>query len=86
MELQLTPLTAFILPGGHPAGASLHLARSICRRAERSIMPLISDAAVSDQVLVYLNRLSDFLFVAARFVNHLTGRPETVWEHHKMEE
>lgn len=86
MEAQLVPLKAFILPGGHPAGAHLHLARSICRRVERHIVPMVAEALVSDNVFVYINRLSDYLFVAARYVNYLAGCPETVWEHHKMDE
>lgn len=84
MESELQPLTTFILPGGHPAGAHLHLARSICRRAERITVPLNQHAEVSDHVLIYLNRLSDYLFVASRYINHLNHSPETKWEHHKM--
>ncbi len=83
METHLMPLTAFILPGGHAAGATLHVARSICRRAERPIAPLVTDGLVDDEVFIYMNRLSDYLFVAARYVNHLTGQPETVWQLHK---
>ncbi len=86
MEAELAPLTAFILPGGHCAGASVHLARSICRRAERYITPLVVEGLVSNEVFVYMNRLSDYLFVVARYINYLTGQPETVWEHHKMDE
>lgn len=80
MEAQLNPLTSFILPGGHPCGAQLHLARSICRRTERHIAPLVAEGAVSDEVFVYINRLSDYLFMTARYVNHLTGRSETLWK------
>lgn len=83
MEEELPKLHTFILPGGHPAGALLHLARSICRRAERAIVPLHSRADVADCVLIYINRLSDYLFVASRYVNHAMGCPETLWEHHK---
>jgi len=82
MEMQLPELDTFILPGGHRSGATLHLARSICRRAERYVAPLNDHAHVSDNVLVYLNRLSDYLFVSARYVNSLTGTPETFWKHH----
>lgn len=82
-EDQLTPLKSFILPGGQTSGAMLHLARSICRRAERQILPLNLQADVSDSVLVYLNRLSDYLFMVSRVVNHMMGSPETLWEHHK---
>lgn len=84
MEEKLEPLHTFILPGGHPSGAHLHLARSICRRAERVIVPLNRHTEVSDHVFIYLNRLSDYLFVASRYLNHLNGSPETKWEHHKM--
>ncbi len=83
MDVQLPALKAFILPGGHPAGALLHLARSICRRAERLVLPLNSRADVSDDVLMYLNRLSDYLFMASRLVNQMTNAPETLWEQHK---
>lgn len=84
MEAALPPLHAFILPGGHPAGASLHLARSICRRAERRVLPLHSTGDVSDNVVIYLNRLSDYLFALSRYVNRLYNKPETLWEHHKI--
>lgn len=84
MEGKLPPLHAFILPGGHPAGACLHLARSICRRAERHVLPLHQNADVSDTVLIYLNRLSDYLFSVSRFVNFLNKSPETQWKPHKL--
>jgi cob(I)alamin adenosyltransferase len=71
----LPPLTNFILPGGHPVGAALHVARTVVRRAERSAVTLGDD--VNPLVLSYLNRLSDFLFVAARFVNAKLGEVET---------
>jgi cob(I)alamin adenosyltransferase len=77
-EAELPPLQHFILAGGCPAGAALHLARTICRRAERRIVSLGPDA-VDPDVLVYVNRLSDLLFVLARFVNHRAGAPETEW-------
>ena len=83
MEKELPVLHTFILPGGHPAGAHLHLARSLCRRAERTVVPLNQHADVSDHVFVYLNRLSDYLFVMSRHVNRLLDSPETKWEHHK---
>lgn len=84
MEAHLPPLNTFILPGGHPSGATLHMARSICRRAERLVVPLNKRADVSDNVLIYLNRLSDYLFVVSRFVNHQLNIPETKWEPHKV--
>jgi len=84
MESELPKLQAFILPGGHPCGATLHLARSICRRAERIVVPLNQQADVSDNVAMYLNRLSDYLFVASRYVNFILNLPETTWEPHKL--
>ncbi len=77
MTAELPELKHFILPGGGPAGAALHLARAICRSAERSVVAL--DKAPSD-VVIYLNRLSDHLFVSARWVNLRAGLSETLWE------
>ncbi|MEC7839149.1 MAG: cob(I)yrinic acid a,c-diamide adenosyltransferase [Chlamydiota bacterium] len=84
MMTELPKLNTFILPGGHPSGAMLHLARSICRRAEREVVPLTDHADVSENVFVYLNRLSDYLFILSRMVNHLTKTPETLWVHNKL--
>jgi cob(I)alamin adenosyltransferase len=78
LETELAPLRRFILPGGSPAGSLLHLARTVCRRAERRVVGLGVDA-VEPGVIVYLNRLSDLLFVMARAVNHRAGIPETEW-------
>jgi cob(I)alamin adenosyltransferase len=77
LESELRPLTRFILAGGAPAGAQLHFARTVCRRAERRIVAL--DPAADAVVVRYMNRLSDLLFVMARSVNHRTGIPETEW-------
>lgn len=77
MEEKLPPLKAFILPGGHPAAAQLHLARSICRRAERAVVALGSK---QEELIVYLNRLSDYLFMAARFTNHETETDDIEWK------
>ena len=77
-EEELPPLRRFILPGGSSGGAMLHLARTICRRAERRVVALGPDA-VEPILVVYLNRLSDLLFVMARLVNHRGGVPETEW-------
>lgn len=82
MELKLPPIHYFILPGGHPAGAALHLARGLIRRAERSVATLYDQGSAPQDVLIYLNRLSDYLFVCARYVNHLLHVPETPWQHH----
>lgn len=84
MDTALPPLKAFILPGGAPAGAALHMARSICRMAERLTVPLHKNGDVADNVLMYLNRLSDYLFTASRYVNHLMNCPETTWQHRKL--
>lgn len=81
---ELPPLKNFILPGGHPCGAALHLARSICRRAERLVIPLQREGDVNKNVVIYLNRLSDYLFVVSRYLNLLCKKPETLWEHHKL--
>jgi len=78
LEEELPPLTRFILPGGSLAGAQLHLARTVCRRAERRVVGLGKDA-VDPIVVRYLNRLSDLLFVMARAVNHRSGAPEVTW-------
>jgi cob(I)alamin adenosyltransferase len=78
LEEHLPPLRHFILSGGSPAGASLHLARTVCRRAERAVLAL-GQEATEPVVLTYLNRLSDLLFVMARAANHRAGIPETEW-------
>lgn len=83
LDAKLPQLKTFILPGGHSSGAMLHLARSICRTSERLITPIYENSEVSDHVMRYLNRLSDYLFVASRFVNHELGSPEVLWEAHK---
>ena len=76
----LSPLRSFVLPGGSPAAAALHLARTVCRRAERLVVALAEKPgeAVSPAAIKYLNRLSDFLFVASRFVNDRGGR-DVLW-------
>ncbi len=78
LESTLPPLRRFILPGGSPAGSLLHLARTVCRRGERRVIGL-GPGAVDPILIVYLNRLSDLLFVMARAVNHRAGVPETEW-------
>lgn len=77
-EAELPPLRRFILPGGNRAGALLHFSRTVCRRAERSIVALGLDN-IDAHLLAYVNRLSDLLFVVARAVNHRAGQPETEW-------
>jgi cob(I)alamin adenosyltransferase len=80
-EQHLEPLKNFILPDGIAGAASLHVARSVCRRAERKVVALaaVEDQQVSSHVLGYLNRLSDLLFVLARAANHEVGFAETAW-------
>ena len=78
LETLLPPLRKFILPGGGAAGATLHFARTVCRRAERRIIGL-GNGAVDPILIVYMNRLSDLLFVMARVVNYRVGIPETEW-------
>src|SRR5687767_1401642 len=77
-EAELPPLRRFILPGGNRAGALLHLSRTVCRRAERSIVALGADN-LEARLLAYVNRLSDLLFVLARAVNHRAGQPDVEW-------
>ena len=77
-EQALPPLRKFILPGGSVCGAWLHLSRTVCRRAERRVVGL-GEAAVEPIVVVYLNRLSDLLFVMARTASHRQGSPEAEW-------
>lgn len=74
------PLKAFILPGGSPGSAALHLARTVCRRAERGVVRLSAQEGVDPDVLRYLNRLSDLLFALARLENHRGGVPDVPWQ------
>jgi cob(I)alamin adenosyltransferase len=80
MNAELQPLRSFILPGGKPAAAALHVSRTVSRRAERCMVELAADPnePVSAAGLKYINRLSDFLFVAARYVND-RGRSDVLW-------
>lgn len=77
---ELPPLANFILPGGTPAAAQIHVARTICRRAERDALRLAAVEAIGASVVHYLNRLSDALFVMARFENLKTGTAEPLWD------
>jgi cob(I)alamin adenosyltransferase len=79
MTAALKPLKTFILPGGSPAGAALHMARAVCRRAERSAVSLSHEDRVAEGLIVYLNRLSDHLFTAARWANAKAKNGETPW-------
>ena len=79
MEQELRPLTTFILPGGSATASQLHIARTVCRRAERRVVALEDDSAATQSTITYLNRLSDYLFVAARFANHREGVADVPW-------
>ena len=81
----LPPLKDFILPGGTTAAAFCHLARSVCRRAERELVSLKSEEDVSDPVMKYVNRLSDFLFVLARSINKQDKHPDVLWDASKKD-
>jgi cob(I)alamin adenosyltransferase len=78
-EVALPPLRAFILPAGSAKAAALHLARTVCRRAERGVVALASTEEVPTRFLVYLNRLSDYLFTLARLANQDAGRGDVTW-------
>jgi cob(I)alamin adenosyltransferase len=82
MEARLPPLKNFILPAGSQTATFIHLARTVCRRAEREIVTLGSDPSVSDvsMIVVYLNRLSDYLFVTAREANRILGKTDVPWQ------
>jgi cob(I)alamin adenosyltransferase len=87
LEAQLPSLRAFILPGGVMPAAWCHIARTVCRRAERSVIDLLKQerghgttGTGLDGILVYLNRLSDYFFVLARYMNHRAGAGDTVWK------
>jgi cob(I)alamin adenosyltransferase len=83
VDEEVGPLASFILPGGSPGAAYLHLARTVCRRAERSVVALAAAEQVRPEVLRYLNRLSDLLFVLARLANARAGVADVPWEGRK---
>ncbi|HEU5173852.1 MAG TPA: cob(I)yrinic acid a,c-diamide adenosyltransferase [Gemmatimonadaceae bacterium] len=78
-ERELEPLKAFILPGGTPKSAALHVARTVCRRAERRVVQLQHQDPIPDLAVIYLNRLSDLLFTLARLANKRAGAGEVTW-------
>ncbi|MAS35264.1 MAG: ATP:cob(I)alamin adenosyltransferase [Anaerolineaceae bacterium] len=82
MTAELPALTSFILPGGTPAAAQLHIARTVCRRAERQVVALAVHEPLNEFAVPYLNRLSDALFTLARWENFKAGHAETVWAPH----
>lgn len=77
---ELPPLTNFILPGGCQAGSVLHVTRAVCRRSERCVVRLTREMDINPEIIRYLNRLSDLLFVLARVVNHRSQMPEPIWK------
>jgi cob(I)alamin adenosyltransferase len=79
VQTDLESLKTFILPGGSAAAASMHLARTVCRRAERRVVELAERDPINDLNIIYLNRLSDLLFVFARYVNQMSGCEDTTW-------
>lgn len=85
LEPELAPLTGFILPGGHAAACWAHVARTVCRRAERHVVKLAAEYLEDGErqqlrhIIAYLNRLSDYLFVLARYCNHHAGIPDILW-------
>ena len=80
LNSKLSPLKEFIVPGGTAAASTCHIARSVCRRAERRLVSLSREETVSPQALQFLNRLSDYLFVAARYINHQAGVDDVLWQ------
>ncbi len=79
MEADLPPLTRFVIPAGTSLAAHLHLARTVCRRAERRVTALAARESIEPRIVRYLNRLADLLFVMARWSNHRAGSPEVTW-------
>jgi cob(I)alamin adenosyltransferase len=80
METQLEPMRTFVLPGGHPSVSVCHIARTVCRRAERLIIALNESEPVDSLIVPYMNRLSDYLFVLSRLMTKELGAPETPWK------
>ena len=80
LDAELVPLRAFILPGGSEVAALLHVARAVARRAERRVVAVSRTESLNPEILRYLNRLSDLLFVAARWLNRKAGTEEIPWE------
>jgi cob(I)alamin adenosyltransferase len=80
LDSSLRPIKSFILPGGSPIAARIHFARTVCRRAERIVVRLSRNEDIGEGIQIYLNRLSDFLFVLARYTNLRSKIPETKWK------
>ena len=79
-DLQLPELRNFILPGGLKGASLLHLARTVCRRGEREVVALSKLEEINKEIEIYLNRLSDLLFVLARYENHSNGKEDILWQ------
>ena len=84
LNADLPELKEFILPGGGEAASTCHLARSVCRRAERSLVKLDREQAINNEVLAYINRLSDLLFVLARYIARQERQPEVYWQSKRL--
>jgi len=80
LSKDLDPLKNFILPGGSEAGAITHVVRTICRRTERTLIPLFSENLIRQELIVYLNRLSDLFFILARYFNKQSDTPDVIWK------
>lgn len=80
LDEETPKIRAFVLPGGHIGASAAHVARTVCRRAERNILALSRQEYVDPQVLRYVNRLSDYLFAAARYINFINGVAEVTWQ------
>jgi cob(I)alamin adenosyltransferase len=83
MQETLLPLSNFVLPGGSVPAVYTHIARTVCRRAERRIVELNESAGVDKRILIFINRLSDYLFVFSRYINHLVGISDDFWKAEK---
>ncbi len=79
MDAALEPLTSFLIPGGDPAVSQAHIARTVCRRTERTILKLAQDVNIQEDILRFYNRLSDYFFVLSRKIAHLSGIKQEPW-------
>ena len=84
MNDELKPLKEFILPGGHRGSALAHVCRSIARRSERQLVRLMDEQAVDNLILAYINRLSDYFFVLARYINKINAKSDVYWQSHRI--
>ena len=80
MDASLDPLTSFLIPGGHPAVSQAHIARTVCRRTERTILRLAQDVNIQEDILRFYNRLSDYFFVLSRKIAQLSGVKQSPWK------